>query len=60
MLNRIDPDLVRAASDGARDLLASVRLSDDHGTPRCARVDPSDIAWKVADSRPGDGTSLSV
>ena len=50
MLNRIEPDLVRAASDDARDLLARVRLSDDNGTPRCARVDPPDIAWKVADT----------
>ncbi len=49
MLNRIDPDLVRAANDGARDLLAIVRLSDSNGTPRCARVDPPDIVWNVGD-----------
>lgn len=48
MLNHIDPNLVHAASDGTERLVARVRLSDDHGTPRCARVDPPDIDWTIA------------
>lgn len=48
MLNRVDPDIVRAAGDGAHQLVARVRLSDDDGGPRCARVDPPDISWNVA------------
>lgn len=44
MLHRIDPDLVRAADAGVG-LSAAVRLSDDRGLPRCARVDPPDIRW---------------
>jgi hypothetical protein len=47
MLNRIDPELVRAADNGTHQLAARVRLSDDHGTPRCARVDPPDITWSA-------------
>ena len=48
MLNRIDPGLVHAANDGTHQLVGRVRLSDDHGTPRCARVDPPDLTWAVA------------
>lgn len=47
MLDRIDPALVlRAARDGG--LVATVDLSDDHGCPRCARVDPPAVAWSYA------------
>ncbi len=48
MLNRIDLELVRAANAEAHQLVGRVRHSDDHGTPRCARVDPPDIGWGVA------------
>lgn len=48
MLNRIDPELVHAADRHTHQLLARVSLSDDHGHPRCARVDPPDITWSVA------------
>ena len=47
MLNRVDPDLVEAATDDDRALTATVSLSDRHGAPRCARVDPPDIEWAV-------------
>lgn len=47
MLNRIDPELVRAANNDMHQLVARVRLSDDNGTPRCARVDPPDLTWSV-------------
>lgn len=45
MLNRIDPQLVRSAEHHRQALIGRVRLSDDHGTPRCARVDPPDLQW---------------
>ena len=48
MLNRIDPDLVAAAIAEERSLVARVRLSDAHGGPRCARVDPPDLEWTVS------------
>ncbi len=50
MLNRIDPAIVRSAEDSDWALVARVRMSDDHGAPRCARVDPPDIDWRVADA----------
>lgn len=52
MLNRVDPELVHAANSGANQLVGRVRLSDDHGTPRCARVDPPDLTWSVGSSSP--------
>jgi len=48
MLNRIDPDLIAAATVDDRSLVARVRLSDAHGAPRCARVDPPDVEWTVS------------
>lgn len=50
MLNRIEPALIHAANNDSLQLVARVRLSDDHGTPRCARVDPPDLTWSVATS----------
>ena len=50
MLNRIDPAVVRAANRDGHQIVARVGLSDDDGTPRCARVDPPDITWSVATS----------
>ena len=47
MLDRVEPALVRQASrDGV--LVATVDLSDEHGCPRCARVDPPAVAWSYA------------
>ena len=46
MLNRVDPDVMRDASKYGS-LTAHVRLSDDRGAPRCARVDPPAISWTV-------------
>ena len=48
MLNRIDPGLVKDADrEEGRRLVGRVRLRDDKGAPRCARVDPPDLAWSV-------------
>ena len=38
MLNRIDRELVTAAEQQRRPLVAIVRLRDANGAPRCARV----------------------
>ena len=47
MLNRIDPVLVEAAAAGQGPLVARVRLTDDKGDPRCARVDPPAVEWTL-------------
>jgi hypothetical protein len=47
MLGRVDPDLVRAAADGDRTLVATVDLTSGDGGPRCARVDPPALTWAV-------------
>jgi hypothetical protein len=52
MLDRVGPDLVRAAESAGRDLVARVDLTDACGGPRCARVDPPAIRWAVADTAP--------
>jgi Family of unknown function (DUF5990) len=46
MLNRVDPGLMRDATERGH-LSARVRLTDAHGGPRCARVDPPGISWNV-------------
>jgi hypothetical protein len=46
MLDRVDPALVEQAAQG-RALVATVRLTDDRGGPRCARVDPPAVVWSV-------------
>jgi hypothetical protein len=46
MLNRVDPGLMRAATERGH-LTARVRLTDDHGGPRCARVYPPSISWNL-------------
>ncbi len=46
MLNRVDPDLIHEATKRGR-LGGRVRLTDDCGAPRCARVDPPAISWNV-------------
>jgi hypothetical protein len=45
MLDRIDPGLVGKAERHQRPLVGAVRLTDRHGAPRCARVDPPDLQW---------------
>lgn len=47
MLNRVDHGLMRNATTIGH-LRAQVRLTDDHGGPRCARVDPPAVTWSVA------------
>jgi hypothetical protein len=47
MLNRIDPGLVGEAERQRRPLVGAVRLTDPHGAPRCARVDPPDLEWTI-------------
>jgi len=49
MLHRVDPALVTAAEAGGA-LVATVDLTDEHGCPRCARVDPPAIRWTVTDA----------
>ena len=44
MLNRVDQELILDAKRRGH-LSAQVRLTDDHGGPRCARVDPPAITW---------------
>jgi len=50
MLHRVDAALIAEAEGGAAPLVASVDLTDDHGCPRCARVDPPAISWTVGDA----------
>jgi hypothetical protein len=47
MLNRVDPAIVAAANQPGRSLTARVELTDERGLPRCARVDPPAIGWRV-------------
>ena len=47
MLNRIDRELVSSAEQEQRPLVGTVRLRDAYGGPRCARVDPPDLEWKL-------------
>jgi hypothetical protein len=44
MLNRVDHEIIVDASRRGH-LSARVRLTDDRGGPRCARVDPPAIIW---------------
>lgn len=53
MLNRIEPELIRSADDDNRVLFGVVRLTDHRGGPRCARVDPPDLAWSAPTNGPG-------
>ncbi len=48
----VDPDLLREAAGCGATLVARVRLSDDHGQPRGARVRPPDVLWRL-ESDPG-------
>ena len=44
MLNRITPDVMAIAIRTGH-LAAIVDLTDEHGGPRCARVDPPSVKW---------------
>ena len=47
VLDRVDPGLVdRADRDGVA-LVAEVSLTDEKGGPRCARVDPPAVRWRL-------------
>lgn len=46
-LEQIDPDLVAAATEPGRALVASIHLTDERGEPRCATVKPPALAWSV-------------
>lgn len=47
MLDTIDRDLIRTAQATAHRLVATIGLTDAHGGPRCARVDPPAMQWTV-------------
>jgi hypothetical protein len=46
VLDRIDPSVVARAEAGG-ELVADVVLTDEHGCPKCARMDPPYLAWSV-------------
>ena len=46
VLDRIDADLIRRA-EASGELVADVVLTDQHGCPTCARVDPPMLTWSV-------------
>jgi Family of unknown function (DUF5990) len=43
----IPTPLLRAAHDGAGELVAALGLTDERGEPRCARVRPPDVTWRL-------------
>ena len=47
MLNRVAPDLVESARASGT-LVASIDLTGDDSSPRCARMDPPAITWTIA------------
>jgi hypothetical protein len=46
VLDRVDPAVVRQA-EAAGELIADVVLTDAHGCPTCARVDPPMLEWSA-------------
>ena len=46
VLDRIEPEVVRRA-EVSGELRADVVLTDAHGCPTCARVDPPMLTWSV-------------
>ncbi|MET8153998.1 DUF5990 family protein [Actinoplanes sp. NPDC049668] len=44
----IPTPMLRAAHDGTASLVGRLGLTDDRGGPRCARVRPPDIVWRLA------------
>jgi hypothetical protein len=49
MLDRVEPALLAEADTSDRPLVADVRLTDEKGGPRCARVDPPAVRWSVGE-----------
>jgi hypothetical protein len=49
MLDRVDDAVLREAAESDRPLVADVRLTDETGGPRCARVDPPAVVWSVGE-----------
>ena len=47
MIADIDPALLATAAGDDGTLVASVRLTDEHGCPICARVRPPAISWRA-------------
>jgi hypothetical protein len=47
MFGDVPTALLRAAHDGAGELVGRLGLTDDHGGPVCARVAPPAVAWSV-------------
>nr|BFE71413.1 hypothetical protein GCM10020092_047140 [Actinoplanes digitatis] len=43
----IPTPMLRGAHDGAGPLVGRLGLTDDRGGPRCARVRPPDIVWRL-------------
>ncbi|MET9589830.1 DUF5990 family protein [Streptomyces sp. NPDC006516] len=54
MLIDAGPEVLEEASRSGH-LTARLRLTDDRGLPRCARVRPPDITWSATDGRAGGG-----
>ena len=48
MLGAVDPVLIRDALQRHLALVATIDLTDGHGGPRCARVDPPALTWSLA------------
>jgi hypothetical protein len=49
MLDRVEFGLPSEAEESGRPLVADVRLTDEAGGPRCARVDPPAVRWSVGE-----------
>jgi Family of unknown function (DUF5990) len=47
MIEDIEPEMLVAAVRDDGVLVASLSLSDEHGCPRCARVKPPAISWRL-------------
>jgi Family of unknown function (DUF5990) len=47
MIEDIEPEMLAAAARDDGVLVASLSLSDEHGCPRCARVKPPAISWRL-------------
>jgi hypothetical protein len=58
MLDRVEPTLLAEAESSGQPLVAAVRLTDEKGGPRCARVDPPAVAWSVGEAQGSGGRSL--
>lgn len=50
MLDRVDRGVMAEAEAAGRPLVADVRLTDEKGGPRCARVDPPAVRWSVGEA----------